>query len=283
LARVIEVNTKAGQQVHVGDVLLRLDDTDLRAKLKQAQAALASAEAIRAQAEADATRFANLAKAQAASRQESERAATALRSAEAEVNRAKENINEVQAMLDWATVRSPIDGVVIDKRVEVGDTVTPGQPLATLLDPRQMQLVASVRESLAQRLQVGQSIDVRIENLNKQCRGTISEIVPAAQAASRTFEVKVTGPCPSGIYTGMFGRILIPLDEEPVLVVPRAAVKQVGQLELVEVAQDGRQSRRAIRTGRVLNGDVEVLSGLRESEYVVLPADHGTREETVHG
>ena len=84
----------------------------------------------------------------------------------------------------WATIRSPMDGIVIDKKVDVGDMVTPGQMLATLLDPKRMQLVASVRESLAHRLEVGQTIDVQIENFNKQCTGTISEIVPEAESAA---------------------------------------------------------------------------------------------------
>ena len=128
----------------------------------------------------------------------------------------------MQATLDWATVRAPIAGTVIDKRVDVGDMVTPGQTLLTLFDPTRMQLVASVRESLTRQLEIGQSIGVRIEGLNKQCSGTVSEIVPEAQSASRAFQVKVTGPCPTGIYTGMFGRILIPLENEQVLVIPSA-------------------------------------------------------------
>jgi hypothetical protein len=100
----------------------------------------------------------------------------------------------------------------------------------------------------------------------------VSEIVPEAQSASRSFQVKVTGPCPTGIYSGMFGRILIPLDEEEVLVIPREAVRHVGQLELVEVVDRGLAARRAIRTGRTFGEDVEVLSGLREGEKVALPA-----------
>lgn len=282
LARVVEVNLKAGQEVKAGDVLVRLDDTDLRAKLQQAKAALTSADAVRSQAELDEKRYAELIKKNAVSPQQYEQTATALRSAEAELLRTQEAVNEVQAMLDWATVRAPIDGVVIDKKVEAGDMVTPGQVLVTLYDPDRMQLVASVRESLTRKLAVGQDIGVRIEGLDKQCSGTISEIVPEAQAASRTFQVKVTGPCPTGIYTGMFGRLLIPLDEEQVLVVPREAVRKVGQLELVDVVESGRAVRRAIRTGRVLNGDVEVLSGLRESEQVLI---HGTaaEKEAAHG
>ena len=272
LARVVEVNLKAGQKVQTGDVLVRLDDSDLRARLQQAKAAMASAEAVHTQSVADEKRYAQLVKSRTVSQQDYDKSVMTLRSAEADLLRARENINEAQATLDWATIRSPIDGTVIDKKVDVGDMVTPGQMLVTLFDPEHMQLVASVRESLTRRLQVGQRIGVQIEGLNKQCSGTISEIVPEAQSVSRSFQVKVTGPCPVGIYSGMFGRILIPLQEEQVLVIPRQAVREVGQLELVEVVENGQMSRRTIRTGRTFDDDVEVLSGLREGEQVVLAA-----------
>ena len=131
--------------------------------------------------------------------------------------------------------------------------------------------MASVRESLAHRLRVGQSIEVQIENFTRKSTGTISEIVPEAESSSRAFQVKVTGPCPEGVYSGMFGRILIPLDEQQVLVIPRQAVQSVGQLDLVNVASPGALSRRAVRLGRTIGQDVEVLSGLREGEQVQVP------------
>ena len=282
MARVMEVNLKAGQHVHAGDVLVQLDDADLRAKLEQAAAAVTAAEAAYAQAITDEKRYSGLLKSNAVSRQDYEKTATGLKSSEAELRRAKEIVKEVQATLDWATVRSPMEGTVIDKKVDVGDLVRPGQMLVTLFDPKRMQLVASVRESLAQRLVVGQTIGVDIKGISKRCTGTISEIVPEAQAASRAFQVKVTGPCPPGIYTGMFARMLIPLDEEEVLVVPRQAVRNVGQLELMDVVETGHASRRAVRTGRRLDENVEVLSGLRDGEQVVVPATAGTRTEASH-
>ncbi len=283
LARVVEVDLKAGQVVKAGGVLVRLDDSDLQAKHRQAEATFNAAEAAREQAEADVNRSANLFKSKAVSRQEYERAATALKLADAELSRAKESINEIQATLEWATIRSPIEGIVIDKKVEAGDMVTPGQMLATLLDPKRMQLVASVRESLAHRLKVGQPIEVQVENFNKQGTGTISEIVPEAESSSRSFQVKVTGPCPEGIYSGMFGRILIPLDEEQVLVIPRQAVQTVGQLDLVNMAAHGAFSRRAVRLGRTIGADVEVLSGLHEGEQVQVPVNAAVTGEAIHG
>jgi RND family efflux transporter MFP subunit len=283
LARVVEVSLKAGQVVKAGDVLVRLDDTDLLAKRRQSEAVLNAAVAARIQAESDANRSNSLLKSNAVSRQENERAGTAVRSADAELSRAKECLNEIQATLDWATIRSPMSGIVIDKKVDVGDMVTPGQMLATLFEPKQMQLVASVRESLAHRLKVGQPIEVQIESLHKQGTGTISEIVPEAESSSRAVQVKVTGQCPDGIYSGMFGRILIRLDEEQILLIPRRAVQSVGQLDLVNVSSEGAVSRRAVRLGRTIGQDVEVLSGLREGEWVHVPVNTESTKVVNHG
>ena len=126
LARVVEVNLKAGQKVKTGDVLIRLDDTDLRAKLQQARAAVASAEAVYTQAAGDEKRYAQLVKTRTVSRQQYDSAVAALRIGRGRSAPRQAAVSEVQATLDWATIRSPIDGTVIDKKVDVGDMVTPG-------------------------------------------------------------------------------------------------------------------------------------------------------------
>lgn len=285
LARVVEIDLKAGQAVKAGQVLVRLDDKDVQAKLQQARAALVAADAAHAQAVIDEERLRGVVKTGAASQADYDKAKLALKSTAADVQRSQEAVKEMEVMLGYATIKSPMDGIVIDKKVDVGDTVMPGQVLATLFDPKRMQLIASVREGLAHELQPGQEIGVKIDVLNKLCSGTVSEIVPEAQSASRSFQVKVTGPCPPGIYTGMFGRIIIPLGEEKVLVIPQRAVRYVGQLELVDVIQEnGQVGTRAIRTGRLLRGDnIEVLSGLKDGEQVVMPSSPATTQEASHG
>lgn len=270
LAKVIAVNASAGQHVTKGEVLVRLDDADLTSRLRQAEAAAESARAQRDQAKIEFDRAQRLFEQDSATKIELDRVETALKSAEAEQKGAEQAVSEALAILGYATIRSPIDGMIVDKKIEVGDTATPGQVLLTLYDPTRMQLVASVRESLTRRLSVGQSIGVRIEALDKLCQGMVSEIVPEAESASRTFSVKVTGPCPPGVYSGMFGRLLIPLDDELILVIPRSAARRVGQLDVVDVADGAVLRRRVVQLGRHFDGEVEVLSGLREGERVVI-------------
>jgi membrane fusion protein (multidrug efflux system) len=281
LAKVVEVNIQAGQRVQAGEVLVRLDDADLQARLRQAEAAVSGKEADQAQARIEFERVDRLYQQNNASKLEWERADTALKTTTADLDRARESRSEAQTLAAYATVASPIDGVVVDKHVDVGDTASPGQVLVTLYDPTRMQLIARVRESLAHRLAVGQDIGVQIETLAKTCSGRISEIVPEAESASRTFSVKVTGPCPPGVYSGMFGRLLIPLADEEVLLIPQPAVRRIGQLDIVEDAdppQPGqapaqrRLWRRAVRLGRTFGDEVEVLAGLVAGEEVAVPA-----------
>lgn len=270
LARVQEVNVRAGQLVSRGELLVRLDDADLKARLAQAQAGLEAALARLDQARIEKERTERLAEERTASALELERDRTAYREAEANAGRARQVYQEAQVVLEFAMVRSPIDGQVVDRRIEPGDTAAPGQTLVTVFDPKRMQLVASVRESLVQRLSVGQEIGVQIDAIKLRCTGQISEIVPEADASSRTFQVKVTGPCPPGIYAGMFGRIEIPLEDEEVLVIPPAAVRRVGQIDLVEVVQEGRKLRRIVQLGPEHSEGLQVLSGVREGERIAI-------------
>jgi RND family efflux transporter MFP subunit len=270
LARITSMNLKAGQTVSRGQVLATLDDSDLQARVKQAEAALALAQATQAQAKLNHGRAAKLLSTKAVAKADYEQAQTALLTATAEVARSEQLVDEAKVLLDFATIRAPINGIMIDKRVEAGDTAVPGQVLLTLYDPTRMQLVVTVRESLAVRLKVGQKVIGRLEALDHACEATVSEIVPEAQASSRSFTVKVTGPCPPGVYTGMFGRILIPLEDEQLAVLPAAAVVRVGQLDMVRVVQDGQLRRRGIQIGRRLDDDYEVLAGLKPGEQVLL-------------
>ncbi len=273
LAKVIEVNVSAGQNVDVGDVLVRLSDEDLKSRVQQALAALDSATASSEQAQTNLRRAEQLKRSSAISQSEYEIAETSVRTSQANLNQAASAVDEANVALGYATIDAPYAGVVIDKQVQAGDTVKPGQILLTLYDPNQMQLVANVRESFANRLKVGQQLTAKLESMDYECLATVREVVPQAEAGSRSFRVKVTGPCPPGIYSGMFGRIALPMEAETLIVIPRSAVKYVGQLTLVDVVENGMLIRRSLQLGRKIDDDVEILAGLTPGELVAIPTD----------
>jgi len=269
LARVKEIRIKAGQRVTKGEVLALLDEADLKARLEQAESAEIAAKARLDQAKADLVRGERLKARQAISVEELEKMTTEARMATAEFDRARQAVSEAKITEDYATIKAPIAGIIVDKKVNEGDTLQPGQVLATMYDPGRMQMVATVRESLAQKLAVGQQLPARIDTLDMDCHATVSEIVPEAQSDSRSFQVKVTGPCPPDIISGMFGRIYIPLEDEPVLAIPPEAIRKVGQLSEVDVLTDsGFIARRVVQPGRLLKPGREILSGLKPGEKI---------------
>lgn len=273
LAKVVAMNVQAGQAVKKGDVLVKLDDEEFAARLRESAAVVAAAEAARDQAKIEYDRVLGLHRQNAAADIELQRADTALKDTEARLEQSRQSQRAAAKNLDYTIIRCPFDGVVIEKYVEVGDTVAPQKLLLTLYDPTRMQLVANVRESLINHVQRDQALDVHIEAIDKNCKGVVTEIVPQSDIASRTFAVKVSGPCSPEIHSGMFGRLIIPLADEEWLVIPNAAVRRVGQLDLVDVVAEegGSLERRVVKLGRTHDDNVEVLSGLRAGEQVALP------------
>jgi RND family efflux transporter MFP subunit len=270
MAVIEDVRVGAGQAVRAGDVLVVLDDDALVARVAQAEAAADAARAAAERAAQDFGRAQRLASQNVVTQAELDAALAAAKGTDADRMRALQAVEEARVMLGYARLSSPISGIVVDKRAEAGDTAVPGQVLVTLYDPTQMQMVASVREGLASRLKVGEEVPAMLENLGLECHATVREIVPESQAASRSFLVKVSGPCPPGITSGMFGRIAVPLEDESLLVVPERAIRRVGQLTMVDLVADGRVIRRAVRLGREIDGDREILSGLAEGDRVAV-------------
>lgn len=270
MGKILKINVRAGMEVKQDDELVVLDDSVLKEKLAQAKANLEGAVATRDNAQ---IRYNSIKKAfdqHVATQTELDDAQTALRTAQASLLGAQKAVDEAQATLQYTIIRAPMTGVVIDKLVDAGTMAIPGQVLLTIYD--RMQLVANVPESLIGRLKVGQDINVHIDRLNRTCIGQVSEIVPQGDPISRTFPVKVTGPCDGSIRKGMFARLLIPLDPEKVLVIPRSAVVRVGQLDMVDLADNGVFKRCVVQLGPGIKLDggeiVQVLSGLRQGQKI---------------
>lgn len=273
LATIRDFKPRPGDRVTAGEVLITLDDRDLLAQQREAVATLGSAEADLAIRAGDLRRMKGAGA--AASADEVAKVQGAFTLAEAQVKRVKETIARIEVQLTYTKIGLKTDGLVAERLAEPGDLAAPGKPLLTVYDPADLELHVNVPESLATGIVVGQKFDIRIDALNLTATVPVREIVPQAQQASRSVLVKLSLPpsTSTAILPGMYGRADIPVGRAERLWLPTAAVLQVGQLDLVEVALgDGTLTRRFVRVGRVTAGKAEILSGLAPGDRVALPA-----------
>lgn len=271
LARIEDVRVRAGSAVSEGDVLIVLDSRDLRARVGEAEGALRSSEARLELARRELARTEELVRTGVAPQRRLDETTSGLRAARAEVAGRQEALGEAVAAASYAQILSPVDGRVVDRLAEPGDTAVPGRPLLRIYDPALLRVETPVRESLAVQLDVGDPLTVDVPALGEPVEGRIDEIVPFAERGARTLLVKVSLPrTDARLYAGMFARVAIPAGERRRLIVPDAAVERVGQLEFVTVATPGGEpERRLVTTGeRARSGYVEVLSGLQAGDRV---------------
>lgn len=276
MARIDQVNVSAGDVVEAAQPLIHLQQNDLEARLNQAREALTAATARQTEARTSFERIRQLQERDAATPAQFDAAKAAVDVAEAEVRRAEQAVSEAETMLSFTVIAAPRAGRIVDRLAEPGDMAVPGAPLLTLYDPGSLRLEVPVREELALRLEPGSPVQVHIDALDRDLTGTVAQRVPQAEAASRSFLIKIALPDVSGLFEGMFGRLKIPVGERRHLCLPVAAIREIGQLQFVDVVRrDGTLERRFIRTGRRgFPGKVEVLSGVEAGERVLL---HGIR------
>jgi RND family efflux transporter MFP subunit len=160
--------------------------------------------------------------------------------------------------------------VIGERLVEPGDLAVPGKPLVTIYDPRAIRVELRVPEDMIRLVQVGSAIKVHVDATGQDLEGVVSEVVPEADPASRTFLVRAPLPLADSLRPGMFARAAFKVGDRRLLTVARAAIGDVGQLETVRVVTDGGVQLRQIATGRRYGERVEVLSGLNADDRVLL-------------
>jgi len=254
--RIEKLPVVLGQKVKAGELLARLDAAEIKARLEQAQAALE-------QAERDWKRAAALFAQQAVTRSEYD-------GAESRHSVAKAAVAEAQAMMGYLEVRAPYDGVVTKKWAEAGDLAMPGKPLIEIQDPSALQLEADVPEAIASRVKLDARLKLRVDVVSGELTGTVCELAPTADSASRTFRVKLDLPPAAGLMPGQFARLLVPIGESHSLCVPPSAVVQRGQLEIVFVVANQRAQLHLVKTGKRVGNEVDVVSGLDAGDAVVI-------------
>jgi len=285
LGRIESIRVRAGSVVQRGQLLVRLDARELEARLHANEEALAGARARLVLAEREAKRARELLQSGVGTQQKLDSAEAALRVARAEVERLRRVVEDSRAARSYAEIRAPVDGRVVDRLAEPGDTVAPGQPILRIYDPEALRLEVPVREERALHLSVGEALKVRIPSLQATLEGEVDEIVPYAEPGSRTFLVKIRLPQRPGLYAGMFGRVEIPAGRARRLRVPAPAVEHIGQLAFVTaLVGNDRPERRLVTLGAPDSlGRPEVLSGLAPGERILLPTGGGAAADAAPG
>ncbi len=270
LAQIETVQVRAGDMVKKGQKLVQLDNADLKSRVSQANATLQSVTARLAEAKLSLSRAVDLRNKNLLAQSDLDKAQANHDALVADQANATQALSEARSLLGFATIVAPIDGRIVDRFAEPGDTAKPGVQLLSLYNPLSLRVEANVREQLAVSLKKGQQLDVVIPALNQTLKSELEELVPAGNVGSRSFLVKSRLQQFENLLPGMYAQLLIPAGIESELVMPEQYVARVGQLDIAWVVTEGQLERRYIRTGkRYADGMISVVSGLNAGEMVV--------------
>ena len=257
--RVIDMRVDVGQAVSKGDLLLRIDAREAREV-----AAGASAQYINAKANYE--RMQNL-------HQQRFISQSALDKAKADFEAAQATRGQAGVNVGYATVTSPISGVVAQRLIEPGETAAPGRQLLTIYDPAGLRVTASIPQYQLPQMRNVQQAKVEFPELEQWVNAKSVTLLPVADAATHVSQVRVTLPADiKGVIPGMFARVHFVTGRVQRMTVPATAVVRRGEVAAVYVqAADGSLSFRQLRLGETsAGGEVEVLAGLLSGEHVVL-------------
>lgn len=254
--RIDQLPAAAGQKVRQGEKLAQLEAGEIQARLEQAKAQWE-------QAARDLKRYEVLIGRDSVTRQEFD-------AVQARERVIKAAVSEAESSLANATIVAPFDGVVTRKFAEVGDLATPGKPLLEIEDPAHLRFEIDAPEAVLAKMSYGDTLEVIVDALRKPIQGKVGEMAPSADPISRTFHVKIDLPEVEGLRSGQFGRASIPIGQTNSLRAPVSAIFQRGQLEMVFVVTNGKAQLRIVKTGKRLESEIELISGVSDGESVVL-------------
>lgn len=284
MGTVTMLAVREGDRVKAGQLLLTLDDRDVRQKINAARAALAEAEngvaaAARQKELAQTTygRYRNLYDGKALTRQELDETETRMQVAGFEyerygemVKRARAGLAEAEVYQDFTRVSSPVDGVVSTRQIELGTMVMPGVPLFTIEDNSSFRLEIGVNETLVDRLAPGLPVAVTIPATGMELAGAISDVVPAVDPGTRNFLVKIE-VAGAGLQSGMYARVRIPVGTRPAILLPQDIIVEKGQLHGVYTVEAGNViTYRLVRLGSLYGDKQEILAGLQPGDKVIV-------------
>jgi len=303
LGYVREVRVQTGDHVREGQLLIILDARDLdvsshraeaaleevRSSVPEADHAVAGAKVNLDLAQSTFARMQELWNKKSISNQEFDEASAKVKAAQSaydavrarraqldtQAARVQQDVRAAEVARSYAQITAPFAGLVTAKSVDPGSLAAPGAALLTIERAGSYRLEASIEESRLASIRVGQPAVVTLDGLERALDARVSEIVPAVDAASRSYLVKIDLPAIPALRSGTFGRASFQTGTRAALAIPAGAVTERGQLQSTVVAEHGVAHMRLITTGHKSDDQVEILSGLAAGENVIFPVPKG--------
>ncbi len=263
------LNVEEGDFVTAGQVLAQLDGDRLRLELNESEANLRKLQR-------DFERNKDLREKGLLSEGDFEKIQFDMEALEAAYNLAK-------LELDYTYIRAPIDGVISERIVKLGNTIDVGESLfrVTSLDPLVAYLFVPEREYRS--IGAGQPVGIEIDALpGERIEASVTRISPIVDPETGTFKITIEiSDAERRLKPGMFGRIAIVYDQRPnALKIPRSALLEESGGTSVFVVEDGVAKRRIVQTGYSESGMVEILDGLDDADSIVTVGQIGLKDDT---
>ncbi|HEY6513655.1 MAG TPA: efflux RND transporter periplasmic adaptor subunit [Burkholderiaceae bacterium] len=282
---VVALQVRAGDKVHAGQVLMRIDaraaDQTALAGAAQARAGHAAMDAATGDFERQQQLFAQ----GFISRAALERAQAQFKTAQAEASARLAQAEAAKTQSDFHVVKAPYAGVVANVSVVLGDMALPGRPLMTLYDPSALRVTAAIPQTAAARVKGPLEPQAEIAGVTAGLVKPVRvHLLPTVDAASHTLELRLDLPAHTNAAPGMFARVWLSgtgtdaSTGEPRLYVPVQALVRRSELAAVYViGSAGKPMLRQVRPGRSDGSQVEILSGVAAGEHVALDPQAAAR------
>ena len=297
--RIISISVEEGNHVKKGDIIARLENEDVSALREQASANLDAAYANLQQANAEMhdadvnfSRYKELLRSELVSgnvydsaEARYKKAVAAVAEAEASVKANKAALNSAEVSIEYTLIRAPFDAVVLTKNADIGDIITPlgaaanaKAAVVTIADMSSLQVEADVSESNLKYVKLGQPCEIQLDAFQElRFRGEVHMIVPTADRSKASVMIKVKFlDKDSRILPEMSARVaflertVTVEDQKPRTAINPAAIIIKGSKKTVFLIKEDRVVESSISTGEQLGDVVEVLSGIKSGDRVVL-------------
>jgi len=279
---VLELYADQGQSVARDQKLAKLDDNVIRDACESAQSSVRTAQMAVELAKRNQQRNQALYDAGAISSRDLEQAGLMLTSTEGQYADAEARLASAARQLRRTEVHSPLAGVVSERKINMGDDVTPGTPLFTVVDLGSLRFEAAVPSEQLQVIHVGMPVEFTVDGFpGRVSSGQISRINPAVDPATRQVRITVTVPNEAGhLATGLFASGRIAAKSQNGVAVPVTAVDERGVAPVVYKVTGGKVQKVTVQLGvrDDLAEQVEVTAGVAAGDTLLMGSAQGISE-----